>query len=139
MGADPFDMTDSDAEMPEEALSPIKSKFLIKKEPADEPVASSSASAAAVPAVAPKKAGAKSKGAARRLSRHASDPRPPEVIAQQVVALVGKPLKAPAVVYPLKHIDGKPWVSLSEHLLWLRRACSDNGQTRYKACFQSAI
>jgi hypothetical protein len=87
-----------------------------------------------------KKAVPKRKGRGRVLRRRTScDGWPSELTAIPMVALVGKPLKAPVVVYPLKAFAGKQWVSVSEHLLWLRRACSDKGETHYKTIFQSAV
>ena len=75
----------------------------------------------------------------RLLRRVASDPKPPQVDVRDMLCVWGKPLKAPVVVHPVLHDQGKSWVCLDHHLSWLRRACSKEGQTHYKTMFSACI
>ena len=49
-------------------------------------------------------------------------------------------MRHPVVVWPLwRDKDDTSWITVSEHLLWLRRVVCAQGSTKYKRFFQAAV
>lgn len=89
---------------------------------------------------APEPNGTDEAGSKRKLVRLESNPKPTSPVAQQMLCVVGYPLKNPVPVHPVK-VDpqGKQWVILNEHQAWMRRATAQAGTTHYEAHFQAAV
>ncbi len=75
----------------------------------------------------------------RKLQRRASEARPEASEAVNMMCVWGGTVHAPVPVWPLWKEEGVSWIVVSEHLYWLRRACSHLGVTHYKELFQSAV
>ena len=64
----------------------------------------------------------------------------PDLIIEDMICLRGKPLKKPVVVFPVKSTpDGKRWLPVNAHQMWLRRVCHPGGLTYFKPAFQAAV
>ena len=76
----------------------------------------------------------------RKTARLLSETKPDAPEARTFLCVVGKPLKQPMAVHPIK-IDcaGKRWFLVNEHQYWLRRACSTHGTMHYEVLFQAAV
>jgi hypothetical protein len=77
--------------------------------------------------------------ATRVLKRRASEARPDEATAQNMMCVWGGHVTTPVIIYPIHKALGTTWFTLSEHSGWLRRVCSKKGLTHYKDLFQSAV
>ena len=78
----------------------------------------------------------------RELTRLKSDPVPDQPEAQNMLCIVGRPLKYPVAVHPVKvDGDGKRWICVNEHQYWLRRSIGtlSAGTTHYEVHFQAAV
>ena len=74
---------------------------------------------------------------ARKLMRCGSSP--PSLIVEEMIGLRGPPLKQPVVVFPVKTTgDGRRWMPINAHQLWLRRVCHPVGHTHFRMVFQAA-
>ena len=64
----------------------------------------------------------------------------PDLIIEEMICLRGQPLKKPVVVFPVKSTpDGKRWLPVNAHQMWLRRVCHPGGLTYFKPAFQAAV
>ena len=48
-------------------------------------------------------------------------------------------MRQPVVVWPLWRDQETSWITISEHLLWLRRVVCADGNIHYKKLFQAAV
>ena len=64
----------------------------------------------------------------------------PDLIIEEMICLRGQPLKKPVVVSPVKSTpDGKRWLPVNAHQMWLRRVCHPGGLTYFKPAFQAVV
>ena len=141
-------IAESDAEQPP-SIQPPRQQSQLPKLPTATLASSDCRSAAAPGATATRRArssqaecklvAAKGKGSSqRRLVRRSSVPT--STSCRSMLCVFGKPMTMPQAVWPLtKSPDGKEWFAVSEHSIWLRKACTRTGMTRYDLAFQSAI